>query len=230
MNICPNCESNPEYECIAKHWSYSPSHRPPIPEELHEVVAGVLMGDGCIDVPGDNAYLRVSMINREYLEYLDSQFGVFGRGVRKVKNSKEAAVGSIVSEANPDNYNDIYEFTTTTHPELNQYRSWYGTEGKCWNVDTLTPLVLTHLYVCDGTLTQQEQIVISMSNEIDRRGYVESLFTSAGLPAPSNWNIYERKEYGGEHCKAQWTQEQTVKLFDYMDGPLPGFKYKWPDA
>jgi hypothetical protein len=228
MNICPNCESDAEYERIAKHWSYSSSHRPAISKKQHEIITGLVMGDACIDKPGENAYLLISMINREYLEYLDSIFGVFSRGIKKEYTQEEAAKNSIVSNADKNNYNDVYKLTTTTHPELNQYRNWYGNNGKRWDVEKLTPYTLTHFYVCDGTLTGQNQIVISMSSQIERRDYVNSLFTEAGLPSPSNWNIYDRKKYGGKHCQAQWTQQQTKELFDYMNKPLPGFEYKWP--
>jgi len=229
MNVCPSCEDDPKYERIGKHWFYSPSHRPDLTDYQNDVLLGVLMGDGCLDKPGDNALLKVSMVNRRYLEYLDGVFGVFGRGVRKTKNAEEAANSSIVDDADPSNYNAVYEFITTTHPEFNQYRSWYTDGGKVWKNIHMNDTVLSHLYVCDGTLTEQDQIVISMSSQRGNKDVVESAFESAGLPSPSNWNEYERKEYGGYHCKAQWTQDQTEQLFDLMGDPLPGFEYKWPE-
>lgn len=227
-SICEYCNTDKEYERIGKHWYYSPSHRPNITETQHEIVTGLVMGDGCIDKRGDNANLKVSMINKRYLDYLDKLFGPLSQGVHKKSTAEQAAEHSIVEDADPKNYNKLYEFRTTVHPELNRYNKWYQSGKKIWNLEKITPTVLKHFYVCDGCLKESNSITIAMSNEIDRRESFETLMEEAGLPSPSNWNIYERKVYGGKHCKAQWTKEQTMSLFEYMGEAPPGFERKWP--
>lgn len=226
-SICESCNTDKEYENIGTHWYYSPSHRPEITETQHEIITGLVMGDGCVEKRGDNSNLRVSMINKKYLDYLDNLFGPLSQGVSKSKTIEQAAEDSIVENADPENYNEVYEFRTTVHPELNRYNEWYESGKKVWNLEQITPTILKHFYVCDGSLNQKGSITIAMSNEIDRRDEFEHLIEEAGIPSPSNWNIYERKVYGGKHCKAQWTKEQTKLLFEYMGDAPTGFERKW---
>lgn len=71
-------------------------------------------------------------------------------------------------------------------------------------------------------------ISIAMANEVENTKKVSQYFTKVGLPAPSNYNIQERKD-GSKRCSASWTVKDSKKLFNYMNKPLPDFYYKWPE-
>ena len=176
-----------------------------------------------------NPRLNVNMINREYLEHLDNIFGILSRGV-SIKSTAEQAAKYDKSNgwnkgAKAENYHDKYRFTTSTHPDFKELRKWYDSGAKLWPEDLeLTPLVLKHWYVGDGTFTQQGQIRISMVKEKENKDKVASYFSKAGLPEMNGWT-----EFGESRCSAIWNQSEAEELFEYMGEPVDGFKYKWPE-
>jgi hypothetical protein len=233
MVKCPECGE--DYKSLGQHWHHSPSHRPELTEKQLEVTTGFLMGDGNINTAAKNCYLETKMISPNYLEYLDDVFGCLGCGFSLAKTAAESAKVNRDSGFSPsakeENYSDVYRWQTRVHPKFNEFREWYETGKKVWpkNIE-LTPTVLKHWYVCDGTHSNknsQNRIQIGMSNEVENIEKVSKYFEQVCLPQPSNYSIHERKA-GGKKCDAQWTTKDSYDLWDYMGEPLPDFEYKWP--
>lgn len=194
------------------------------------------MGDGSvISEENRNPKLTASMISPEYLEYVNEKFGVFSGTVSLKKTAAEQANRTRESgfslSAKEENYNDVYQLQIMRHPELKKFREWYDSGEKVWpnNID-LTPIVLKHWYCGDGHYNNHNtsnHIEIAMSNEVENLGKVDNMFERAGLPSPSNYNIYER-ENGYIKCDAVFSVEESFVLWEYMGEPLPDFRYKWP--
>jgi len=231
MVECPEC--NNEYKQLGQHWVYSDSHRPQLTQKQLEITKGLVMGDGYIH--NRDSRLIVRMVSPNYLEYLDKIFGCLGCGVSLVKTAADSAKENRNSGFSPsareENYSDVYSWGTRKHPKFNEFRQWYSTGEKIWPEDIkLTPTVLKHWYVGDGSYFSHgsnKNIKISMANEIKNTEKVSNYFSYMGLPEPSNYSKNKRKS-GGKRCVAQWTIEDSYKLWDYMGEPLPDFEYKWP--
>lgn len=212
------------------HWSGNKDHRPTISDRKMEICTGVLMGDGYMKRSSKNPHLSIKMVNEEYLRYLDNQLGWLSNGVRLKLTAEEHAAEMRKSGFRPDadveNYQDVYILNTKCHPDLRDLSSWYDSGEKQWPSDvSLTPTVLTHWYVCDGHWANDDSkdyITISMVNEREEKKKIESMFEFAGLPRPSRWGT------GEDVCYAAWTRDGTERLFEYMDGPITGFEYKFP--
>lgn len=189
------------------------------------------MGDGTLGKNSKNACVKAKMTSPEYLEYLDCLLDNESLGVRKVmtgeENARRMRDSGFRPNANGEDYKDVYVLRSRCHPDLNQFRDWYTPDGKVWPNDIdLTSTVLTHLYVCDGHWAcngSRNNITISAVNERENKDKVTSLFTKAGLPEPLSWGE------GEDVCYARWSAEDSEVLFDYMDGPLPDFEYKFPN-
>lgn len=235
-DTCQQCER--EYQRIAKHWSANPDCSWPNLTQLQkDSVCGLLLGDGSI-VGKDkkNAYLKVDMISQNYLKYLDDVFGFFSNGVKicataenKARKNRETGFSP---NAEAKDYSDLYRFRTIAHPQINEYADWYSSGKKVWPDDIkLTPTVLKHWYCGDGHWNnggRKNCIEIAMSNEREHTDKVDKMFERVRLPSPSNYNVSKRPS-GGFKCNAQFTVEQSERLWEYMGEPLPGFEYKWPD-
>lgn len=233
MVECPECGES--YQKIGLHWYGSPSHRPELTQRQIEVTTGLLMGDGWININSKNMFLCADMISPNYLEYLDNLFGIISNGVRLKDTAYESAEKARKSGFRPDakeeNYSNKYSWRTKAHPKFNEFREWYSTGEKVWPEDIkLTPTVLKHWYVGDGNYDNHEsceRIKIAMSNEIENTEKVSNYFQSSGLPKPTNFTEFDNGF--GKSCVAQWTTEDSHKLWDYMGKPLPDFEYKWPE-
>jgi len=183
------------------------------------------MGDGCISRPGTNPLFTVVMINKKYLEYINSKLGKYGKGVVKKmtaeQSAEEARSRGFRPDANSENYSDIYRLDTRTSPEFEQFIDWYKSGKKVFpNNINLTPTVLKNWYVCDGTYASyggKDRIEIAATNEIERFDSLVSSFKDIGFDArTSGKTIY-------------FGNQESRKLFKYMGKPLPGFRRKWPE-
>jgi len=235
--VCNQCGN--EYQKIGNHWvqNSSCSHKK-FTDYQREIITGLLMGDGWVgNSSGENPQLQVEMTSPNYLQYIADKFGILGSGVRLTKTAAESAENARQSGANPnsreENYSDKYRWVSISHPELHEFNDWYGSGEKVWPKDIqLTPTVLKHWYCGDGywrNLQSQNCIEISMSNEVESTRKVSRMFEDAGLPSPSNYVIFERKD-GRKDCDAQFTVDQSKELWEYMGEPLPDFEYKWPQG
>jgi hypothetical protein len=229
--VCPECGDS--FKKIGNHWQHN-SHRPNLTDKQYEVSVGLLMGDGCLGRNSQNPFLKVAMITRDYLEYLDDLFGIHGTGV-KHKWTPEEAAEQIVDrgfhcEANPKDYHNVYTWNTRVHPDFSEL-NWYTSNGKTWPEDiTLTPTVLKHWYVSDGSWNNKgprNRLSIAASNEVGNEDKIRSMFSRSGLPEPSNFRVQERQD-GSKKMDMRFTSSDTDTLLDYMGQSLPGFSYKFP--
>jgi hypothetical protein len=234
--VCNQCGN--EYKQIGNHWVHNPScNHKEFTKHQREIITGVLMGDGCIIQQRKNPRLQVKMISPNYLQYLANQFTILGSDVKLVETAAESAENARKTGFRPnakkENYSSKYVWSSINHPELQEFNDWYGSGEKVWPKDIkLTPTVLKHWYCGDGCWDNSgthDNIVISMSNEINETEKVSQIFKNSGLPSPSNYNIYERKD-GSKKCQAQFTVDQSKELWEYMGEPLPDFEYKWPQG
>lgn len=206
---------------------------PSFSKHQREIITGLLMGDGSLCVyKNQNPCIQSNMISQNYLEYVDKQFGIFGRGVSLYMTAEESAKQDIDSGFNSnaceENYHDVYRWASMSHPELKEFAEWYSSGEKEWPTDIeLTPTVLKHWYCGDGHWNnggRNNAIEIAMFNEIENTKKVSKMFDCAGLPTPNNYRTSKTK------CDAQFTVEQSEELWDYMGEPLPDFEYKWPEV
>lgn len=231
---CHNCLN--EYELIANHWNQSDCNYPKLSEDQNEIATGLLMADAWINRHNETPRIQCNMISQNYLEYIDQQFGIFGKGVSLIRTAKESAEQArrrgFRPNAKAENYQDVYMWQTMCHPELEKFLEWYSTEKKVWPADIeLTPTVLKHWYCGDGYWNNSGSnnfIRIAMSNEINNKQKVDKIFENAGLPSPSNYAIGIRDD-GNLNCDLEFTVSQSKEIWEYMGQPLPDFEYKWPE-
>lgn len=231
MVTCPGCGN--DYVRLGSHWNAYEDHRPNYSDKQKDILTGLLMSDAWLRTDRLNNRLCLEMINKEYLEYLDSFFGVLSTGVRlketAEKSAKKARMSGFRPNASPDNYHDVYQWQVRSHPELEEYGRWYKSGKKIWpkNIE-LTAEVLKSLYVGDGTYNcKNRQLSIALDKESENKYKVASYFLNTGLPEPK-WSE-PRGESGRKMCRIYWSCSDADELFKYMGSPPPGFGYKWPD-
>jgi len=86
---CPKCGN--EYKSLGQHWRYNTSHRPKISNLQNDIITGLMMGDACLDKCSKHPRIKVEMISKNYLQYLDSLFGCLTTGVSLSISAEEAA-------------------------------------------------------------------------------------------------------------------------------------------
>jgi len=234
MDVCPTCGG--EFFAIGQHWNKSECEYPKLDSKQHDVVTGVLMGDGCISRSNSTnrkPRLEVSNIQKTYLEHIADVLGVYSNEVTIKQTAAEVAQSlrdsRLHRDTSKDDCSDLYILRTTTSPVFHTFADWYETGEKVFpETLSLTPTVLSHWYSCDGHCSKDvdyPKVSISMCNEKDNKNKIESYFREIDIPI-SYWNENTRKD-GSKRCSAQFTKEPSAKLFEYMGDPLPGFAYKW---
>jgi hypothetical protein len=202
---CDECGD--EFVSIGRHWGHNPSHRPELKPYQHEVLTGILMGDGSVKKHNQEKYnpkLRISVKNKKYIEYLSCTI-----------------LGDISTGMKEHNSGDhkMHCLDTISHPELERYSSWYGSGEKVWPENIImTPTTLKHLYVCDGCLVNPG-IAIACENERGNGEKLKKYFSNIDIPEPQ---IYNSESYG-----IRWNADESMQVIQYMGAPVPGFKYKW---
>jgi hypothetical protein len=233
LSKCPECGN--EYKSIGHHWGKSSCNFPNLSSKQIEIATGLMMGDAAIHTSSKNPSIQMLMVNEEYMKYIDSMFGIFGGGVKHrmtpEQSAKQARDSGFRANANSEDYSDVYQWRSMSHPKFSKFLNWYSSGNKTFPEDIkLTPITLKHWYCCDGSFNNtggNKRIRISMSNEINERDKIDRFFKEANLPQPSDYDISERNDKS-KRCSAWWTIEESKKLFEYMGEPIDGFKYKWP--
>jgi len=232
MSVCPNCGS--EYKRVTQHWAMSDCSYPEFTDKQWEILTGLLMGDGCVtSEEGRNPRFMVNMITKEYLEWLDNQFGILSTGVRHQKTPEQSAEQSALN-INSNNCSDVYRWTTIRHPKLKELRDWYDSGKKVWPKSKLSPTAIKHLYVSDGSYEKygsSNHIRIHLSNELENREEVSKMFKESGYPI-QKWRIYNRDNRKSNTKKASvdFSVDVSEKIWKDIGKPLPGFEYKWPQG
>jgi hypothetical protein len=191
------------------------------------------MGDGHVDDSEDrNPRFTVNMINRDYLTWLDSVFSPLSTGVKHQRTPERSAKQSgRFGSSDPENYSDVYRWTTIRHPELIKLREWYSSGSKVWPETEINATTIKHLYVSDGHYekhTSSNHIRIHCAKELGKEEKVERMFEEAGYPIQA-WRKQERKD-GGIKLAMDFSVDVSKELWQDMGSPLPGFEYKWPQG
>ncbi len=225
---CPSCGR--EYDRLAQHWAMSAAcSYPTIPEPIHKMLTGLLMGDGTVQEAKSAANPRIEIhnINHSFLSWIDEQFEWLSTGVTLRRTSDdiyETNRGSSLERFASCEYSvrDQYILTTRRHPELERYVKWYDTGQKRFPRDlVLTPTILKLWYVCDGHLIWgsgghvRPQVWVSAENERDRITYIRELFEQTPI-SPSF-----------RDGRLMLTSDETEWFFEYIGRPVPGSEYKF---
>jgi len=227
MIECHNCGDH--YDHVSQHWVMGDgcSH-PKIERERMDILRGHLMSDGSLNYTNKYPYIQTSMTSPNYLHYLHQKFSDVSLGVvhhmTAKKSARLARENGFIPNASEENFSDKYRCHTTTHPQFSEFEQWYESGKKVWPRDIeITPEVLTHLFVGDGTYRNKNgnnYIKIKLRNEIDNKKKINAMFKKSGLPKPNNWN----------NGSAVWNTEESSELFGFMNEAPPDFKYKFPQG
>lgn len=198
---------------------------PPLSKEQIEILTGVMMGDGTVDRSGANPRVKVEMINKNYLNWLDSVLGNMSTGVKLIQSRSESAErmrdSGFRPNANKDNYSNIYRLTTRRNPAFKTFEQWYSSGEKVIPKLKLAPAIVKNWYICDGHLDERENcrpsVSFGITNEYQRSDKLEQMFIEIGIDA--NTTKSKNLRIGADH---------TEKFFKYIGEPIEGFKYKWP--
>ena len=212
-NKCYSCGG--VYDRLSQHWALSSScDYPNLNDYEKEIITGCLMGDGCISMQEKaNPRLQVTMTNKEYLKYLESELRRISNDVRLHRTAEQLAKQK---SSNKEKYKDAYILATRTLPELSEYSKWYNTGKKVFPEDlSITPVVFSHWYAGDGSRYKTRSAIHSV-NEKENFEKIEKMFKRSDLPEPDR--------FGKE--KIVWNKEASQKLLS-MTPIMPGFEYKW---
>lgn len=222
------------FDQIARHWKMSDCEYPKLTNNQKEIVKGSLMGDGHLAKRDKNPHLKLSMINKEYLEYINKTFGVLSCGVKHHKTAKEVAKDKQNRgfDTKKENYSDLYIWYSRSIPEFKEFNFWYkGKNNKTWPKEiNITPTLFKHWYVQDGH-KKNNSISISLSKEYGNKEKITNYFKDSKFPCPDRHDMLEYKEkHTGKTRKSYniaWNSRKTEEIFEIIPKPLPGFEYKW---
>lgn len=225
---CFSCEYEGSRRGLGSHYGSKPDHRPKLTDKQHEIITGLLMGDGHINRSSKNPCLRAEMINKDYLDYIDSKFPHIGLEVSLSRTASEQSKNHIDSgfntSATAEEYSDCYWWETMTHQGFEEYASWYDSGKKEFPSNLrLTPTILKHWYVFDGSVSGGS-IRIYVTNERDNKDKIESYFNQIGIDT-TQWSEVNRGSRS--HTSINFSVSDSKKLFEYMGEPVPGFEHKW---
>lgn len=212
MSECHSCGE--EFSYLAQHWRQSNCPYPEITKRQREIITGVLMGDGWIDRTSRNPGFCVTMTNLPFLQWLSDELGdlVGEPSADETRNSKKG-----------DSEKHVFEMMGKKHPGLGEFRDWYASGRKLFPESlTLTPLIASMWYCCDGRLGWSENsarpyVEIAAYKERERTAYITSLFREQG---------FEVRSINEMGC-IRFLTDESMRLLQWMEGPPPGFEYKW---
>lgn len=215
---CPNCGS--WYKELSIHWARSDCDHPDLTDKQIELLKGMMFGDGTLSCRHTHPSMRIAMINKTFLEWLDEELGWLTSGVSLNKTAWEQGVNDsgVDNDINPKNCHDYYRIGTKSHPSLSNFETWYDSGSIRFPEDAqLTPLSLKMWYVSDGGLCWQtnSRVEFSSMNEADRPEVLINIFKRAGF------NV----SYSGKMARLK--TEDTERFFDFIGDAPPGFEYKW---
>lgn len=233
---CKQCGKT--YQKITSHWALSECDYPKISEELHEVLAGILMGDGTMCDRFDdkrNPRLRITMTNKQYLEELYGNYSLWTGKPRVHQTAEQLAEknheNSFTDSNDPEDFKTQYHLQTISHPGLERYQKWYNTGKKVFPKDIeLSPKTLKHWYVCDGAYNNngsRRYLSIYCANERKNKEKINRMFEEKGF-TDYRWNETKTKT-GSWGAAISFTVDETQNLFGYMGEAPKGFEYKWPE-
>lgn len=224
---CPSCGTLFVNSSLGSHLD-NKNHWPDLEKTTLETIIGLTLGDGYLGgSEGRRPALQLIMTNREFLEWLDTEFGWLSTGVSKHRTASEAAkhakkVGLEGTTGSERNFEAQYVLRARSHPKFQEIqRRLYTDTGKRIPTDLrLTPVIAKMWYVCDGGLLRHGHrnpaLQFSSRNDVDRLDVLAEMFRSEGFEPGAH----------GDHA-IQFGNSEARQLLDWMGSPPPGFDYKW---
>lgn len=222
---CTDCGEEFSDRGIGHHWRQSSCSQPTATSYQHELVTGLLMGDGNIESRPSGSILSVDMINKPFLKWLNDELGKLSTGVKlsvtAEKSAEYARKSGFRPNADESNYHDVYSLRTRTLSDLDRYSEWYSSGEKVFPDISLNRNIVKMWYVSDGGLSSgklgRNQAQIRCTNESDRIKNLHNMFLDIGFdPTITN-----------ENTRLAFSSNETEKLLKYMGDAPPGFEYKW---
>lgn len=222
MVVCPRCED--EYSYLGVHWSKGCGF-PEIPDRKKSILKGVLLGDGYIDTSNKNPRLILVNTNKEYLDYVMESLSWVASSYRVNISAKENAKlkrkSGFDESASEENYSDVYNLYTRSHPYFKNLNQWYDSGEKSFPSElVLDDQCLRHWIACDGN-RKDNYLRISANNERNSISKLESIFDRYGMPV-------KRFDKGERFMNLCFSTKVSKKFWERTK-PVPGFEYKWPD-
>jgi hypothetical protein len=214
---------------MPNHWALSSCDPVEYCSHHIELIEGLLLSDGTVTDNPPNSKFQIGSTNKEFLDWLQSAFGVFSGTVNLSESAADIAERNKNTEfstnADLELYNDYYRFRTMASEKLNPIRDAWYTDGKKSIPDNfkLTPRKLKMWYVGDGSLRHKHKdrsCRVSISNSTFEDNRCIKILQEINIDASSSSS--------NDHILL--SVENTERFFRYVGAPVPGFQYKWPET
>jgi len=222
---CPNCGDDKQR--LGQHWAMSCNY-PYLGDYMRSIFTGLLMGDGHVPNPtSGHAQMRIRMVNKEFLEWLDEELSFMSNGVRFVQSAEDSAEHmrkrGLRPNAKAENYSDVWELNTRTHPYFTALRRIWYVPDKQFPVDYIpfNNNVVSMWYVADGYLCKRDK---------------HKPYSAFRLDSQSNnaQKISKRLENSGFRNTVRdggnviaISPNSTPDFLNWLGDTPTGFKYKW---
>jgi len=219
---CPFCGS--WYSLIGSHWSQGSCSYPPISAYKMELLKGMMLGDGFLDLQSNFPRFEISNTNKSFLQWLSTELGWLTTSVRMEHTAEQSYKKSskLPNNASLEGFHDLFRIRTKLHPQYQRFKSWYSTDEIVFPSDlSLSPESLRLWYVSDGSVkidnrnSRSHRPALSSFNESERPQSVLSALRSLGF------NTYQSSYH---FCISV---DDTEDFFEYIGEPIVGFEYKW---
>lgn len=215
---CPHCGD--WFQNIGQHWSLaSTCDHLPIEGKKWEILLGLWIGDGYICASNKNAYMKIGMINRTFIEHIWEELGWLATDVKEKIEAPEQATDDIEAI----NTHDYYVIQTRCHPAFNVLLDHQNKHDGAFPKNlSASPMLLKMWYVSDGGLdwnrkSDNSQVRFTSRNESGRPEAIMNLMDSAGFDITN----------GDKGYNFRVPTNQTHDFFNYIGEAPPGFEYKW---
>lgn len=157
QETCPHCLH--DFMHIETHWETSSTCTPPMLSwRQHELVKGILLGDGRLESAKSGYRLTVTHSSRRLLESIDDTFGILGMGVEEIENG--------------------FRWDSRASADFGRFVDWMDTDDTVHVPGDLhhTSEMLRVAYALSGTFKEGKPH-FSVEPTVDSDKFVEQFFT-----------------------------------------------------
>lgn len=221
---CHQCNSY--FSRISAHWEASNCSYPNLSNYVKDLLTGILMSDGHLNRQHKSPHMMIKMVNLPFLKWFSDELEILSNGVHFSMTAKQSAMQNInsgfQSEAEWQNYADVYYLSTIAHPWLHEL-DWYTKCGKQFPDSLQLSDDIVKMWYCgDGNLKKDTPSMnITALNESDNFTLINNLFKEWGMP------IDRIDKTNGKNSTLSFNKQKTYKLLDKIGPAVPGFEYKW---
>jgi hypothetical protein len=206
------------------HWNASSCDYPDINNNTKDMLVGLLMGDGYIGESGSSNYFTLTMKNKRFLDWLDSELGVISTGVNKFKSGdkikSDAEESGFIPSDSDYEFNDQYRMWTVCHPHFSELRNWYASGDMVVPESVkINNTVAKYWYISDGGLQIRDdckpRCQITMKNMKGYKGRILSELEKSGFNPTFTTD------------RIVFSVEETTDFLTWIGEPVVGFENKW---